>query len=72
MLAIKDKLSDQVKKKTNQPNNTVVKSSDFLRDQNLMIPTTKKKGWCKDDDVTWWEPNNGYNGDHMIIYKIPN
>lgn len=44
MLAIKDKLSDQVKKKTNQPNNTVVKSSDFLRDQNLMTPTTKKKG----------------------------
>ena len=46
ILAIKDKLPDQVKtnKQTNQPNNRVVKSSDFLRDQNLMIPTTKKKG----------------------------
>ena len=34
----------QTNKQTNQPNNIVVKSSDFLRDQNLMIPTTKKNG----------------------------
>ena len=54
IFVIKDKLSDQVKKNTNPPNHIVVISSDLLRDQNLMIPTTKRK----DGDVrTMMQPD---------------